>query len=118
MAQKKFYFITYDVNKEQSTSSLGLPNMTLDLSGNSSGPSGLISAIKNFEDHYKLFDRFWVVFSDRTAENIYCGLAPFIKDGVTDNVYIGEINTYNEQGWLPKKFWSWIDEMKKKNKEG
>jgi hypothetical protein len=59
-----------------------------------------------FSDWWHYINNVYIVASTKTASELYNAA---IK-GMTgiDNVYIVEINPKNEQGWLPKKAWEWL----------
>lgn len=83
----KKYLISYDLNKADKNY------------------DGLIDAIKSY-NYIKVLRSAWAIKTNSSAESIYNSLKPYIDDN--DYLYIVEINTYNEQGWLRKDIWDWL----------
>lgn len=86
----KRYLITYELkNKKRDYSAL----------------YETIKKISGYWWHY--LDSVWIIKETTlSSQDIYEKLKPLI-DEVTDRLYIVEI-TKNDQGWLPKKAWPWL----------
>lgn len=83
----KKYLISYDLNKADKNY------------------DGLIDAIKDY-NYIKVLRSAWAIETNLSAESIYNSLKPYIDDN--DYLFIVEINTNNEQGWLRKDIWNWL----------
>ncbi|MBQ8473148.1 MAG: hypothetical protein IJ501_06565 [Bacilli bacterium] len=85
----KKYIISYDLNKS------------------GKNYDGLINAIEKY-NCIKILYSTWIIKSSSSAQNIFDNLKPQIDDD--DKLIIVEINTNNEQGWLNKNQWNWIND--------
>lgn len=50
----------------------------------------------------------WYIRSSLSAQEIYSSLRPHIDDN--DLLFVVEINSNNQQGWMLRTFWNWIKE--------
>lgn len=84
----KKYIVTYDLNKKDKDY------------------NGLINAIKQY-NCIKLLYSAWIIKSNQSAQQIFDALRPYID--ANDGIIVIEINTLNEQGWLPNDKWNFIN---------
>lgn len=72
----------------------------------------LYSAIKTCGDWYHAMDSAWLVATDNlSANDIVTKIKPYIDNN--DWLYVVMIDPDNEQGWLPKQVWDWIEKYRK-----
>ena len=61
-------------------------------------------------------ESFWVIaiseLSDYNADSPYNEFRKFIDDN--DSIMVCRMNRIDNQGWLPKNFWTWVKEQKDK----
>ena len=84
----KKYCISYDLNKSDKNY------------------DGLISAIQQYDCIKALYST-WFVKSNSSASDIYYNLKQYIDSN--DHIFVIEVNTSNEQGWMPKSVWDWLN---------
>lgn len=80
--------------------------VSYDLNKNDKDYDGLIDAIKDYPNIKALYST-WFVKSNDSATTIYNHLKPYIDNN--DHLFVIEVVTSNEQGWMPKKVWDWLD---------
>lgn len=91
---KKLYSISYDLRQ---------PGRNYE---------GLYSAIQDCGPFFHALESTWFVKSELSANEIYEKLKD--QKDTNDHILISEIeNTKNQQGWMMRTFWEWIDNENK-----
>ena len=80
--------------------------VSYDLNKSDKNYDGLISAIQQYNCTKALCST-WFIKSNSSAQTIYDNLKEFIDSN--DHLFVIEVNTSNEQGWMPKAVWNWLD---------
>lgn len=71
----------------------------------------LYSAIKACGDWYHIMDSAWLVATDNLfANDIVTNIKQYIDNN--DWLYVVLIDPSEEQGWLPKQVWDWIEKYR------
>lgn len=71
----------------------------------------LYKAIQNCGEYFHALESTWFVRSDFTANEIYERLKDY-KDN-NDHIVISEVQPSNQQGWMMRTFWEWINDPSK-----
>lgn len=61
-------------------------------------------------DWYRIERKVWIAYTSSDAEKWYERL-DFFKN-IGGNIFICKLDISDRQGWMNKKFWSWIREVK------
>lgn len=90
----KIYLISYDLRKP----------------GQNYTP--LYDAIKAYRDWQHPMESLWAVYTDKDANAI----SDDLREHIDENDCLLVVAMDSEyQGWLPKSFWTWVNERKNKN---
>lgn len=76
-----------------------------DLNNSGKNYDGLIQAIENYTNIKALYST-WFIKSNSSASDIYNNLSSYIDRD--DHLFVVEISSSNQQGWMPKKVWDWL----------
>jgi len=87
MATSKFYIIYVERNSDVSYKQL---EEKMDLAN----------------DWYRIRENLWVVYSTSDPDKWYRRLSPLVKK--EGNLFICQLQETRRQGWMNKKFWSWL----------
>ena len=61
-------------------------------------------------DWYRIRKDLWIVYSTSDPEKWYERLESLVKD--SGNLFVCQLEVNNRQGWMPKKFWEWLEESR------
>lgn len=95
------------VRCEKDTMEQKIYSISYDLRQPGRNYTGLYDAIKKCDANFQHpLESNWYIRSTKTANEIYDVLRPHIDD--KDLLFVVEINSENQQGWMLRTFWNWI----------
>lgn len=81
--------------------------ITYDLQKPHQDYANLIKAIEGYGNYAHILKSTWLIRTTKSAQQVYEELSPFLD--TNDFIFVTGVDERNQQGWLPKKFWDWIN---------
>ena len=60
---------------------------------------------------YRFTENNWVLYTTSDADKLYARLVPLVRP--TGSLFISKLDMSEQQGWVSKKFWAWVEKHAK-----